>query len=63
MHTGRLVPTGNLPALREAITWAATHPQERAAMTKTGHHRCRTEFSTEAMVNALESIYAHHVRN
>ncbi len=62
MHTGRLVPTGNLPALREAITWAATHPQERAAMTKTGHHRCRTDFSTEAMVQSLENIYARHVR-
>lgn len=57
MQTGRLVSTGDILALRDAIDWAATHPIERETMTRAGHDRCLREFSTEAMIQGLERLY------
>ncbi len=59
MHTGRLVPTGDVDSLRQAVDWAYVHPAERAAMTAAGQERCAKEFSTRAMVEGLEQVYAH----
>jgi glycosyltransferase involved in cell wall biosynthesis len=57
MVTGRLVPAGDVPALREAILWCRDHPAERARLAATGQARCAREFSVEAMIDGLERVY------
>lgn len=56
-QTGRLIPAGNLAALREAIEWMAAHPTERAAMAALGRERCRAQFSLEKMIADLQAVY------
>lgn len=62
MQTGRLVHTGNIDALRDAIKWSFEHPAGRRAMTAVGQQRCAKEFSTEAMVEGLEQVYEAGLR-
>lgn len=62
MQTGRLVPTGNVDALRAAINWSFEHPAERRAMTAVGQQRCAKDFSTDAMVEGLEQVYEGALR-
>ncbi|MFO0857427.1 MAG: glycosyltransferase [Phycisphaerales bacterium] len=62
MQTGRLVPTGNVDALRAAINWSFEHPAERRAMTAVGQQRCAKDFSTDAMVEGLEEVYEWALR-
>ncbi len=57
MQTGRLVPPGNIAALRDAIRWCAEHPAERAALAARGREECRTVFSAQEMVRRLEEVY------
>lgn len=57
-QTGRLVKTGDVRGLGEAILWLRDHPRERLAMAERGREACRTAFSTEAMVAGLEAVYA-----
>jgi glycosyltransferase involved in cell wall biosynthesis len=61
MQTGRLVPSGDIAALREAVWWVAAHPRERAELAQRGHDACVRDFSTRAMVEGLERVYARHV--
>jgi len=61
MQTGRLVPPGNQAKLREAIVWAAEHPEERRALASRGKEMCKERFSAERMVAQLESVYARSV--
>lgn len=56
-ETGRLVPLGDRAALREAVRWLATHPDERRAMAERGRAWCAERFSAERMVADLEAVY------
>jgi glycosyltransferase involved in cell wall biosynthesis len=57
MQTGRLVKTGDLTGLRDAIRWAADNPVARAALAIRGRDECSTRFSAERMVHELDKIY------
>lgn len=57
-EVGRLVPPGDLTALREAVRWMMDHPQERRVMGGRGREVCRERFDAEAMVEQLEAVYA-----
>ncbi len=57
MQTGRLVPAGDVARLREAMTWAATHPGDVAAMISRGQAECEREFDAGVMVERLERVY------
>jgi len=57
MQTGRLVPAGDRAMLREAISWAAEHPDERRMLVNRGREMCRDRFSVERMVAELEQAY------
>ena len=59
--TGRLFPVGDTGALREAVVWMYTHPDERLAMGARGRAMCSTMFSTQAMVQGLEAVYARAI--
>lgn len=65
MQTGRLVPAptpatrmADIARLRDALTWAADHSQERAEMIARGQAECEREFSAEVMVERLEKVYS-----
>lgn len=62
MQTGRLVPAGDIAALRDAITWLRDHPAERAAMAARGRAECVDAFSAERMVSELEKVYDSAIR-
>lgn len=57
MQTGRLVPTGNVGALRDALLWAIDHPTERAALAAAGRAECARAFDAATMVEHLEHVY------
>jgi len=56
--TGRLVPTGDLDALREAIAWVLEHPQGAQRLTEQGRDYVIEKFDQRAMCDALERLYA-----
>lgn len=56
-ETGRLVPAGDHNALRDAITWMADHPGERAALAERGRELCRDRFSVQRMIDDLQAVY------
>ncbi len=56
-ETGRLIPPGDLTALREATEWMMDHPVERAEMGRLGQTLCRERFAASRMVEHLEEIY------
>ncbi len=58
METGRLVKTGDIAALGNAIRWMAAHPDERRAMAERGKALCLREFTATKMVDDLERVYA-----
>lgn len=62
-ETGRLVRPGDLAALCEAVEWMMDHPAERAAMASRGRAFCERRFSEDAMVDALERVYADVLEN
>ena len=55
--TGRLVPTGNLDALRDAIAWSLDHPQEAATLAEQGRDHVTNKFDQRVMCTMLESLY------
>ena len=57
-EVGRLVPPGDLAALRDAVQWMIDHPKERQAMGQRGRERCEDRFAAARMVKELETIYA-----
>ncbi len=57
-ETGRLVPHGDVPALRDAILWCRDNPHDRLALAVEGRDRCSIEFDCGAMVTHLERVYA-----
>lgn len=56
-QTGRLIPTGDLAALRKAVEWTITNPAAACALALEGRRRCEVRFSAETMVNDLEQLY------
>ena len=56
-ETGRLIPPGDLTALREATAWMMDHPAEREEMGRLGQALCRERFDASLMVEHLEEIY------
>ena len=56
-ETGRLIPPGDLTALREATEWMMDHPAEREEMGRLGQTLCRERFAASRMVEHLEEIY------
>ena len=59
--TGRIFPVGDTEALREAIVWMFNNPRERMRMGQRGRQMCSTMFSTHAMVQGLEAVYARAI--
>ncbi len=57
-EVGRLVPPGDLTALRDAVQWMMDHPKERQEMGQRGRERCEDRFGAARMVKKLETIYA-----
>ncbi|MCH7846873.1 MAG: glycosyltransferase family 4 protein [Planctomycetes bacterium] len=57
-EVGRLVPPGDLTALRDAVQWMMDHPTERQEMGQRGRERCKDRFAAARMVKELETIYA-----
>jgi glycosyltransferase involved in cell wall biosynthesis len=57
-QTGRLVRTGDVRGLGDAILRLRDHPRDRSSMAQRGREACRGAFSAEAMVAQLERVYA-----
>ncbi|HBS28511.1 MAG TPA: glycosyltransferase family 1 protein [Phycisphaerales bacterium] len=57
-QTGLLVPVGDLTALRSAVRRMIANPAGAGRMAERGRELCRTRFSAETMVAALEQVYA-----
>ena len=55
--TGRLVPTGNLEAMREAIAWSLDHPRESQHLAEQGREHVTRKFDQRVMCTMLESLY------
>ncbi len=56
--TGRLVPTGDPRALREAVLWMLEDEPRRRATAERGRALCVERFSARRMVEELEKVYA-----
>jgi len=56
-RTGRLVPTGNLSALAEAVSWMVDHPAEADGLARRGQALCAERFDAATMVDQLEDLY------
>ncbi len=56
-QTGFLVPTGNAPALCNAMIKMAANPAAAIAMGQRGRELCRTRFATDTMVSQIEGLY------
>jgi glycosyltransferase involved in cell wall biosynthesis len=52
---------GNTVGLRDAVVWMHEHPEERRTMAARGRAMCAQMFSTEAMVQGLEAVYARAI--
>ncbi len=57
-QTGRLVPTGDPAALREAVLWMLEDEPRRRELAQRGRAECAVRFSAEKMVADLERVYA-----
>lgn len=57
MRTGRLVPTGDLAALRRAVRWTIENREEALALAEAGREFCRARFDAAVMVEALDRLY------
>ena len=56
--TGRLVPIGDVEALRSALQDHFDDPQRSQQWAEEAEALVRTEFTIDAMVDALEALYA-----
>ena len=61
METGRLVPHGDVGALRDALVWARDNPRDRLRLAAQGRDWCAAEFDHGAMVEHLESVYTEAI--
>jgi glycosyltransferase involved in cell wall biosynthesis len=61
METGRLVPVGDVDALREAILWCIENPPARGVLALRGREWCLQRFSAAQMVAELEKVYAEAI--
>ena len=57
-ETGRLVPVGDVGALREAIRWMVEDDDRRTRLGTAARERWREAFTSEKMVAELETVYA-----
>ncbi len=55
--TGLLFPVGDSKELRECVVWMHEHPQDRRRLGDVGRAMCSDMFSTERMIEDLESVY------
>ena len=55
--TGILVPPKNVDALKRAMIYLLTNPEERVKMGKRGRERLIKEFSVEKMVERTKKLY------
>jgi len=58
-ETGLVVPAGNPGAMREALTWMASHPVEARAMGERGRARVLEAFTWPAVVTRCLDAYVH----
>ncbi len=56
-QTGKLVPTGDKNALRDAMCWLLDHPDQAAELTRRGQQLVREKFSSATMVQQIEVLY------
>lgn len=56
--TGRLVPVGDVEALQSALQDHFDQPQRSQQWAEEAEALVRTEFTVDAMVDALETLYA-----
>ncbi|MEC8093264.1 MAG: glycosyltransferase, partial [Planctomycetota bacterium] len=56
--TGRLVPIADIEALRSALQHHLDHPHCSRQWAEQAEALVRTQFTEDAMVNALETLYA-----
>ena len=59
-RTGLVVPPNDAMALRAAIRWMLSHPQERSAMGARGRARVEQEFTWQAVVERCLRAYGLH---
>lgn len=57
-QTGRLVPPGDVAALREAVHWMADDEAHRRRTVEAGRTMCREMFDAAHMADELEKVYA-----
>jgi glycosyltransferase involved in cell wall biosynthesis len=62
MQIGRLVKTGDVQGLREALRWCAENPQLRGQLAERGRAMCAERFSAQTMVRDLEAVYQRALR-
>lgn len=62
-ETGRLIPFGDVPALRAAILELVQHPATRQRMVERGRAWCLERFTVERMVSDLELVYERALRD
>ncbi len=55
--TGLLVGVGDPAGIRDAIAWMHDHPEQRIKIGKRGQAMCSEMFSTDRMIEGLESVY------
>jgi len=61
-ETGVLVPLGDRAALHAGVLKLYDDPDLRARLAQRGLDECRTAFSAETMVEALEAVYERALR-
>ncbi len=59
--TGRLVPVGDIDALRESLAWVLEHPQGAQRLAEQGRDYVMEKFDQRTMCAALERLYAECV--
>ncbi|MEX2219617.1 MAG: glycosyltransferase [Phycisphaerales bacterium] len=57
LETGRLIPVGDLDALRGAVDWLALRPGARHMLAARGRRFCQSRFSADRMVDELLRLY------
>ncbi len=57
MRTGRLVRTGDIAGLRQAVRWTIQERAQAKALAEAGRELCRAPFAAGAMVEALDRLY------
>ncbi len=56
-RTGRLVKTGDIAGLSEAMMWMVEHESERIALAERGRTLCTQMFDCQNMIDRLDRLY------